>query len=48
MGNKKYSQYIEYIPGEKNIEADDLLQLTKNVNQETTHYSTYTAETMSK
>ena len=43
-----YRPYIEYIPGEKNIAADALSRLSNNENQETTHESTYKAETMSE
>ena len=38
---------MEYIQGEKNIAADALSQLPNNVNQETTHDSTYKMETIS-
>ena len=42
----EYGPDIEYIQGEKNTAADALSQLPNNVNQETTHYSTYKMETI--
>ena len=42
----EYGPYIEYIQGEKNIAADALSQLPNNLNQETTHDSTYKTETI--
>ena len=45
---EEYGPGIEYIMGDKHIAAYALSRLPKNVNQETTHESTYTAETMSK
>ena len=45
---EEYFLYIEYIPGNKNIASDALSQLPNNVNQETTHYSNNTMETIPK
>ena len=45
---EEYGPDIEYIPGKKNIASDVLSQLPKNWNQDTTHGSTYTTETMSE
>ena len=44
----EYGPDIEFIPGEKNIDADAQSRLPNIRNQETTHESTYTRETMSK
>ena len=41
---EEYGLDIDYIPGANNIAADALSRLTNNVNQETTHESTYTKE----
>ena len=41
---KKHSPDIDYIPSKKNIAAYALSKLPNNVNQETTHESTYTME----
>ena len=38
---EEYGTDIEYLPGNKNIAADALSQLHSNVNQHTTHESTY-------
>ena len=43
----EYFPDIKYIQGEKYIAADALSQLPNNVNQETTHDSTYKMETIS-
>ena len=45
---EEYGLDIEYILGKKNIAADALSCLLNNGNQDTTHESTYTAETMSE
>ena len=45
---EEYGPDIEYIQGAKNIAADALSQLTNNGNQEITHESMYTTETMSE
>ena len=45
---EKYGPDIEYIKGEKKIAADETSRLPNNGNQETTHETTYTTETMSK
>ena len=45
---EEYSPVIEYIPVKKNIFADALNRLPINGNQDTTHESTYTKETMSE
>ena len=45
---EEYGLYIKYIPGEKNIAADDLSQLPSNGNKQTTHESAYTMETISE
>ena len=41
-----YSPYIDYTPGNKDIVADALSWLPINGNQDTTHESTHTTETM--
>ena len=43
---EKYGPDIEYILGKKNIAADALSRLPNKRNEETTHKSTYTTETM--
>ena len=43
---EEYSPDIKYITGKKNIATGALSQLPNNRNQETTHDSTYTMETM--
>ena len=43
---EKYGPDMEYIPGKKNIATDTLSQLTNNGNQEATHDTTYTTETI--
>ena len=45
---EEYIPDIEYLLGEKDIEADDLSQFPNNVNQQTTHESAYTMENMSE
>ena len=45
---EEYSPYIVYITDNKNMVADALSHLPINKNQETTHESTYTTETMLK
>ena len=45
---EKCSLDIEYIPGEKKIDAYALSRLPNNENKEITHESTYFTETMSK
>ena len=42
------SPEIDYIPGKIYIVADALSRLTNNRNQQTTHESTYTTETISE
>ena len=43
---EEYIPEIEYTPGKKNIVADALSGLPNKGNQETTHESTYTTDTM--
>ena len=43
---EEYGLDIQYIPGVKTISVDALSQLPNNGNQENTHESTYTTETM--
>ena len=45
---EEYGTDIEDIKGEKNIAADVLSWLPNNGNQEITHKTTYTTETMSE
>ena len=45
---EEYGPDIDYIPVEKNIAIDALSQLPNNKNQENTHGTTYTTETMSE
>ena len=45
---EEYSLEIGYIPGKKNIVSDALSRLAINGNQDTTHESMYTMETMSE
>ena len=45
---EEYGPDIDYIPGAKNIAIYALSRLPNNVNQETTHESTYTMEKMSE
>ena len=45
---EEYGIYIDFIQGAKNIAEDVLSQLSNNGNQEITHESAYTMETMSE
>ena len=43
---EEYGPNIEYILGKKNIAADVIARLPNNVNQNTTHETTYTTKTI--
>ena len=45
---QEFGPHIEYIQSKKNIAVDALSQLTNFGNQDTTHETTYTTETMSE